>query len=181
MKKLLVALLVLALLAGCYIFGTGYLKQRQEQATLTSELDAARQVLAQVPARPAGLDQRLQEALAAEKAAGESLPERLNTTRVLDAILRLAEDRGVKAVPLVTQPWTNEAVAGHDYSVFRLDVTVTGEFARVENFLAALETGVHETLVIEYLRVARPDELPEAGAPVEATVSVAIFARLDQP
>ena len=181
MKKLLVFLLILALLAGYYILGTGYLKQRQEQASLASETDAARQALAQVPARPADLDQRLQQALAAEKATRESLPQRLNTTQVLDAILRLAEDHGVKAVPLVTQPWTNEAVAGQYYSVFRLELTVTGDFDRVETFLAALETGVPGTLVIEYLRVARPDALPEAGAPVETTLSVVVFARPDQP
>jgi Tfp pilus assembly protein PilO len=181
MKKLLVALLILALLAGYYIFGTGYLKQRQEQAALASETEAARQALAQAPARPAYLDQRLQAALAGEKAAGESMPERLNTTQVLDAILRLAEDHGVKAVPLVTQPWTNEAVAGYEYAVFRLELTLTGEFEPVATFLAALETGVPGTLVIEYLRLARPDEAPPDVTTVEAAVSVVIYARPDRP
>jgi hypothetical protein len=177
MRKLPIALLAVALLAGYYILGTGYLEQRQEQAALASDIDAARQALALVPDRPADLDRRLEEALAGKEAAETSFPERLNTTQVLNGILRLAEDHGVKAIPLVTQPWTTETAGGQEQSVFRLDLTVTGDFARVEAFVASLETGVPETLVVEHLRAARSEGPPAEGTPVEAGVSVAVYAR----
>jgi hypothetical protein len=177
MKKLLFALLVLALLAGYYVLGTGYFRQRQEQSALAADINAAQQALAQVPARPADLDRRLEEALAAAAAAGESLPERLNTTQTLDAILELAEDNGVKAVPLVTQPWLAETIGGYEYSVFRLDLTVSGDYSRVAAFLAALETGEFETLVIDYLNLTTPDEPEQSAEAVSAGVRVTIYAR----
>jgi hypothetical protein len=177
MRKLLIVLLALALLAGYYVLGTGYLHQQQEQAALAAGISAARQGLAQLPPRPDDLDRRLEEALVAEKAAEEDLPGRLNTTQTLDAILRLAEDNGVKAVPLVTQPWLTETIGGYEYSVFRLDLTVSGDYSRVAAFLAALETVSLQTLVVDYLRLARTDGPPPVGEPVEAGLQVAIYAR----
>jgi hypothetical protein len=171
-RKLLIASLAVALLAAYYVLGTGYLKQRQEQGLLASEIGAARQAQALVPLPPADLDQRLKESVAGEEAARKAFPERLNTTRLLDAILLQAETDGVKAIPLVTQPWTTETLNGRDYSVFRLDLTVAGDFARVESFLAGLETGDPGTLVVEYLRVVGP-----AGEPVQAGVRVVVYAR----
>jgi hypothetical protein len=176
-RKLLFVALVLAILAAYYVLGTGYLKQRRERVLLASEVGAARQALALVPAPPADLDRRLQEALAEEKAAGEALPERLDTTQALDAILLQAEADGVKAIPLVTQPWMTETMNGYDYSTFRLDLTVTGDFARVKTFLASLETGSPGTLVVEYLHVTG-----NAGEPTQAGLRVVIYARPpDQP
>jgi hypothetical protein len=175
-RKLLFVSLVLAVLAAYGALGTGYLKQRRERVWLASELGAARQSLALVPAPPADLDQRLQQALADEKAAREALPERLDTTQALDAILLQAEADGVKAIPLVTQPWMTETVNGHDYSAFRLALTVTGDFSRVKTFLASLETGSPGTLVVEYLHVTWP-----AGEPMRAEIRVVIYARPPEP
>ena len=181
MRKLLIVLLAAVLLAGYYFLGTGYLKQRQEQARLATGTAAAQQTLALVPTWPADLDLRLRDAMDAQAAAQKSLPVRMDTTQALNIILRLAEDCGVKAIPLATQPWTAEAIGGYEYSVFRLEMNVSGEFELVQSFLSRLETGEPGTLVLEYMRLTRPDGQPE-GEPVEAGLRVAIYARApDQP
>jgi hypothetical protein len=171
-RKLLFVGLALAVLAAYYLLGTGYLKQRRAQAALASDTAAAQQSLAQVPAPPADLDQQLQAALDEARSAREALPERLNTTRAVDDILILADASGVKAIPLVTQPWVTETINGRDYSTFRLELTVTGDFARMKTFLASLETGSPETLVVERLNVNSKE-----GEPAQATLSVVIYAR----
>lgn len=181
MRKLLVVLLTAALLAGYYYLGTGYLRQRQDQGRLAVETEAAGQALATLPARPTDLDRQLQDALDAQEAARNSLPERMDTTRTLNAILRLAEDGGVKAIPLLTQPWMVESVGDYKYSVFRFELNVSGEFGAVQAFLSRLETGEPATLAVEYLRLTRPEGHPESGQ-VEAALRVAVYARPpDQP
>ncbi|MCK4862944.1 MAG: hypothetical protein KAS25_01550 [Dehalococcoidales bacterium] len=152
-RKLLIAILVVALLAVYYILGTDYLKQRRDHEALASQITVAKEVLAQIPPRPADLETRLSDAQTGLEEAKNTFPERLNSTRIIDAILRLADDIGVKAIPLVTQPWTMESVEGGNYSILRLHVAVTGTFNQMSDFLSQLENGDIETLVMEYLTV----------------------------
>jgi hypothetical protein len=175
-RKFLVVLLAAALLAGYYYLGTGYLRQRQEKDRLAVETVAAQQALAALTPRPADLDQRLKQALDSQEAARNLLPGRMDTTEALNVILRLAEDSGVKAIPLVTQPWTTETAGSYEYSIFRFELNVSGEFVAVQAFLARLESNGPGTLVAEYLRLARPDGQPDSDF-VEALLRVALYAR----
>jgi len=175
-RKLLVVLLAAALLAGYYYLGTGYLRQRQEQGRLAAGTVAVQQALATLPTRPVDLAQRLQEARDAQEAAENSLPEQMDTTRTLNAILRLAKEGGVKAIPLLTQPWMTETINGYEYSVFRVELNVSGELTAVQAFLSRLESGEPATLAVEYLHFTRPEGLLESGL-VEAALRVAVYAR----
>ncbi len=152
-RKLLIIILVVALLAVYYILGTDYLKQRREHEALASQVTEATRTLAQIPPRPADLEQRLIAARTGLETVNNTLPDKLNSTRIINTILRLADEVGVKAIPLATQPWTTERVNGEDYSVFRLHVAVTGPFTRLSSFLSQLENGELETLVMEYVTI----------------------------
>jgi hypothetical protein len=85
----------------------------------------------------------------------------------------------VKAVPLVTQPWTTENISDFDYSVFRLNVTATGELAKVADFIDRLESGGIPTLVIESLRIDRVTDtsMKENLLPFEAELEIIVYAR----
>lgn len=135
--------------------------------------------LAQLPPPPADLEQRLTALLSDFEATRDSFPDRLNTTRVINSILRLAEDTGVKAIPLITQPWRTESFSDHDYSVFRMDISVTGTFTKTVDFINRLENGEPDTLLIESMAFSRADEetAEEGTIPVEASLAVVVYAR----
>ncbi len=181
-RKPLIIILVLVLLVVYYLMGTDYQKQRRQHQSLASQITETTQTLAQVPPPPADLEQRLAAAQEDLEAIKNSFPSYTNSTRIINTILRLAEEIGVKAIPLVTQPWTTESVKGQDYSVFRLNLAVTGTFAQLTDFLSRLEKGKPETLVIEYLSVDRASE-PSGGdsdggdrIQVNASLKIAIYS-----
>jgi hypothetical protein len=155
-RKLLIALLAVVLLAVYYIIGTDYLKQRQEHGELSSLISMEKETLAQIPPQPADLETRLSDAQAGLEEAKSTFPERLNSTRIIDVILKLADNIGVKAIPLLTQPWTTESVEGNDYSLLRLHITATGTFIQISDFLSQLENGEITTLVMEQVAIDSP-------------------------
>ncbi len=182
-RKLLIAILAVALLAVYYILGTDYLKQRREHEALASQINVATETLAQIPPRPADLGTRLSDARTGLETVNNTLPDNLNSTRIINTILRLADDVGVRAIPLVTQPWTTESVNGEDYSVFRLHVAVTGTFTQLSTFLSRLENGELETLVMEYLTVDsatgpfRGEGVYASILQVNAGLEIAVYSR----
>jgi hypothetical protein len=181
--KLLTIVLVLALLGVYYVFGTAYLKQKANNVALASQIAAADQQLAQIPPASADQPQRLAAANAGLQAELILFPAQLNSTRLVNDILKLAETTGVKAVPLVTQPWTLVSENQTDYPVFRLNIDVKGTYGQVADFINRLENGEPPTLVIETLTMdiaveTRPDETGETDTiMVDAILNVAVYIR----
>jgi hypothetical protein len=182
-RKLLIAVLVLVLLAVYYIIGTGYLKQRHDNQALASRAGEAAQLLAQIPPFPTDLEQRLSAAQSGYAETQNSFPAPLNTTQIINGVLTLADEAGVKAVPLVTQPWTTENISDLNYSVFRLSVTATGDFTRVADFVDRLESDGPTTLVIESMLVDRITDAPgeEGTLSVAAQIEIVVYARPPAP
>ena len=180
---MLIALLIIILLVVYYIFGMDYMKQRKENAVLASRLIDITQALVQMPESPQDLEQRLADAEAGLVTRQSAFPDKLNSTQVVNVILRLADDYGVKAIPLVTQPWSIEEVGEHGYYVFRLNVAVTGGFSQMVDFVGGLEKGQFETLIVEDLNVARLSErteeegVPEDIIPITASLNLAVYTR----
>lgn len=182
-RKLLIAALVLVLLAVYYIIGTGYMKQRRDNQALASRTEEATQLLAQIPPSPTDLEARLSAAQSSYIETQNSFPAPLNTTQIINGVLRLADEAGVKAVPLVTHPWTTENISDYDYSVFRLSVTATGDFTRVADFIDRLESGGPPTLVIESLHVERVTDVQgeESASPFAAQLEIVVYTRPPAP
>lgn len=178
-RRLLITILVLALLAVYYLMATDYFKQRRDNQALASRTEEVAQLLAQILPSPSDLEQRLSSAESLCAETQNSFPDPLNTTQIINAVLSLADDRGVKAIPLVTQPWTVESIGDYDYSVFRLSVTATGEFTEVADFIDGLESGEPPSLVITSLIVERVTDTPEDDnlILIEARLEIAIYAR----
>jgi hypothetical protein len=181
--KLLVIILVAGMLVVYYILGTGYSEQRRQKAALTAEIAGATQQLALIPLTPTDLEHRLAAAGADLDTARNAFPTQLNSTRIINAILILAEESGVKAVPVITQPWSMVSVNEVDFPIFRLNVAVKGSFTRIANFISRLENGEPETMVIGDLKVDRVAGPPadesetSVGLTVEASLDIAVYAR----
>jgi hypothetical protein len=181
-RKLLIVILVVVLPVVYFLVGTDYQKQRRQHKSLASQITETTQILAQVPPPPADLEPRLAAARVDLDAIKNSFPSYTNSTSIINAILRLAEEVRVKAIPLVTQPWTAESVKGQSYSIFRLNLAVTATFVQLTEFLSRLEKGKPETLVIEYLSVDRASELSGGGSDggdrtqVNVSLGIAIYS-----
>ncbi len=188
-KEVLVSLLigtVFILLVSSYLLGTDYLKQLKGHEPLTSQISEVSQTLAQLtqlPQPPQDLEQRLAEAEASLAALASAFPGKMSSNEVINTILKLADDCEVKAVPLLTQPWSTEKVGEHDYDVFRLNLTVAGSFSQLVSFTSKLENGEFKTLIIEKLSVttlngqSEEESAAEEIIPIMASLDLAIYAQ----
>lgn len=181
--RLPLVLLFLAVLAGYYLLGSGYLKQRQYGEHLQEQIAGASRTLAAMPQPAPDTEQRLALAQANLTAAENNFPGLVNSTLVINAILKLADDVGVTAIPLATQPWSAEKTGVHDYYVLRLNVFVAGDFSRLVKFMDGLEKGEFPTLIIEQASLTGGAEPAPAGADsgaalsVSASLDLAVYAR----
>lgn len=176
--RLLITILIIFLLAVYYLFGMDYMKQGKEQEVLTSQITEVTQTLEQIPRPPQDLEQRLAVARASLAAEQRAFPSKINTTQVINTIIELADDCEVKAIPLVTQPWSTEKVGEHGYYVFRLNVAVEGSFSRLVSFVSKLERAGYKTLIIENMSVTRVTEQPEEGTVPEGTIPITASVNL---
>ena len=182
-KKLLIPLLIAVLLVVYYLLGTGYLKLRQDNTALASEITDVTQALAEIPASPADLEQRLATARTSLDATINEFPGKLNTTMIVNNILELADDGGVKAIPLSTQPWAIERYGDYDFYVFRLNLAAMGTSAQLVCFLTQLENGEMPTLIIENLSVNKESEMSvaesisESTTQIEANLDIAVYCQ----
>jgi hypothetical protein len=182
-NRLLMTLLIIGLLVVYYLISMDYRKQHQQQAELISQIDDATLVLDQMPGFPDDLEPRLASARADLSTEQGTLLKKINSTRAINTILQLADECGVKAIPVVTEPWSSVKVGEHDYRVFRLSVSVEGSFSNLVSFTDNLENGGLETLVVDNLSVTRTiGQFGEGSAawgnmPVTARLHLSIYTR----
>lgn len=181
-RKTILILCGIVLLAGYYILGADYLRQQRETTASITRITEQVQALALVPLPLPDIGLRLDEARLKLAAATDLLPERANTTQVVNLILETAAECGIKAVPLVTQAWDSETIGESRVGVFRLSVTMTGTFDDMNAFLTNLEASEPAGLTIEEISVNRIINTGD-GDPVEgiiASVQVVLFASMPE-
>jgi len=171
-SKLPIVILIIILSVVYYLFGIDYLNQRKEQKALASQLAEVTQTLGDVPEPPQNLEQQLEAAKASLAAEQGALPGKMNTTQVIDTILRLADDCQVKAIPLITEPWSKENIGQHDYYVFRLNLAVEGSFSQLVYFVKKLENGEFSTLTVEKVSLTRLSQQSEDEGVDEGTILI---------
>lgn len=171
-KTILVPMVIILLVVYAY-FGLGYLKELKEHKVLASQLADINQTLTDVTASSQDLEQRMSAVQASLAVEQNRFPEKVNSTQVINSILQLADDTGVKAIPLVTQPWSIENVGEYDYYVFRLNVSVTGDFSQLVNFISQIEDSEFSTLIFDSLSVS---VVPEQSSGDNTTYGTAAFS-----
>ena len=107
------------------------------------------------------------------------IPQKISINDVIDIIISLAQEVGVKTVPLETQPWMKQHIGENTYYTLRISVEVEGLFSQVQEYISRLESGAFSTLVVERLIVQIVDEEAYAGGstPVEASLDLTVFAQ----
>jgi Tfp pilus assembly protein PilO len=181
-RTLVITLLVVVLLAVYGFIGMDYLKQRSQRESYDSQIAEASAALMVIPQTPADLEERL-------AAAQESLEEAKNVfmldntnTEIINRIIDTANQTGVTAIPLATQPWVQETVLDQTYSVFRIEIQVIGEYTQLIMFLHQLENEELKTLIIESLTIESTSgisllESSERDAlPLTVSIRIAVYA-----
>ncbi len=181
--KLITTLLVIILFVSGIYFGMSYLREQGEHKALNSRITDITQTLEQVPESPQDMEERLAAAQAELFAVQNDFPGKINSTDIINAILKLAENSNIKIIPVKTQPWSIETVKEHSYHVFRLDIAVEGSFPRLMTFVSQLEDGEFQTLILENLNVTRlstqsqEGNAPESDRHVAADLALAIYTQ----
>lgn len=175
--RLLVTVFIVMLVMAYFILGISYLNQLGEHEALAFQIAEVKQTISEIPQPAEDLEQQLAEAQASQTAEQGSLfPREINTTRLVNTILEVASVCGVKATPMVTQPWTTEVVGEHGYPVLRLTVDVEGDFYKLVAFVDQLEEEGYTTLVMEELTASRGTE-EDGTIPVIGSLKLAIYTR----
>jgi len=181
MIKLAVVVVVVILLAVYGVLALDYMKQGPEQDRLSSEIaeiDQSLQYISEPP--PSNLEELalIEAILAAEQ---ETVPSYVDSTNVIETILNVGQMTGVKAIPLITEPWKKENIGDGTYRVFRISVGVEGTFTQISAFINYLESGEFNTLSMERLSIVVDDEEGEVYSggetPVVAEMDIVVLAQ----
>jgi hypothetical protein len=175
--RLLVTVFIIMMVMAYLILGISYLDQLGEHEALAFQIAEIKQTLTEIPQPAEDLEQQLADAQASQTAERSSFPREINTTELIDTILDVAEACGVKATPMLTQPWTTEIVGEHSYPVLRLTVDVEGSLSQLVAFTDQLENEGYTTLVMEELSATWGAEEEDGTIPLISSLKLAIYTR----
>ena len=179
MNKIAIALILVILVVVYGLLAMGYMKQGPEQERLLSEIEEVDQSREALPEPSTTFSELLAVVQANLNAEYEAIPGEISSSDVIDTVFSLAQEIGVRAIPLITQPWTEQYVGESSYRIFRINVEINGLFSQIKEYVSRLESGEFNTLIVERLIVDIEDEEIYAGemTPVEANLDLAIFTQ----
>ena len=187
----MLALAVMAIaLVGHAALGVTYLQQQRESDALDSEIEAARQAL--VASGVAGSPQEQRTSVEAELVAAQAaLPSRLSGPGVVGALIRLAEENGLRVSDVKTVSRREQQVGENTYAALSVHVQIEGTLSALRAFVNKMESGALQAARLDELRIAMKEQPPVAGAelslgepgttehptPLAASLDYSIYAR----
>jgi hypothetical protein len=179
MNKIAIILISVVLLVVYGLLAMDYMKQGSEQERLLSEIEEVEQSQEALAKPSTDAYERLAAIQAELDAESEIIPSEIDSSDVVDIILSLAQQVGVKAIPLTTEPWVEQHIGGNIYRVFRLSVEIEGFFSKVTEYVTRLESGEYTTLIVENLvvEVDYEEEYTGGSTPVIASLDLAAFTQ----
>jgi Tfp pilus assembly protein PilO len=155
----------------------GILREREQQAALEMQIEPFEMALADqqggaqvLPTRQAELA-TLQAELAGIQIA---FPSEFNSTDVLDHIVTAATNHGVNLRQVQVQDPLTDTLGADTYYVFTYDVEVEGRLGAIAAFLAALESGSIETLILDQISL---EAQPTPAAEYQTSLVVRVYVR----
>jgi hypothetical protein len=116
-------------------------------ADLNGQISQVEQQVSKVPAVSPDTNNELAAAQDALNAAKTTLPNDINRNDIIDYIIAIAAQCGVKAIPLAVE----ETIPGKSirtYNELNIVVTITGTLGNAEDFMKLVQGGEFPTLVI---------------------------------
>ena len=180
-RRTVVAIVIAASVMLSVNFGSSYNNERREHQALAAQLAEINQIITEMPQAAPGLEGQLAEAEERLAAEAATFPTEMDSTEVVNIILRWAERQDVTAVPLATEPWATVEIGEHRYQVLRIDITAAGTFSQVRSFIGELESEGFQTLNIDYILITKTGDDPEEDNQVTAELELAIYTQPPAP
>ena len=180
LANLMVSTIFFLFILACFLV-VDYTNQHREHGLLEAQIADATRALAHraVPVSVEELELQLAQMGESLWIEMESFPAAMNSTVFIDDILKLADESGLQATPLITEPWSTGTVGEHDYNIFRFNLAVRGTFSEVVALVSKLEDGRFKTLVLEGVIVTVPEDFlggsAEGSMPFEASLALAVY------
>ena len=157
--------IVLAIIAAALIiymsFGIKCVQEKKDQKDLTVQIDQLSPILSAEIATPEDLAKRLADAEARLAAQKEVLPAKISNAEVVEAIVKLAGENHVKAIPLNADPVSAEKVEEIEYRVLKVRIQAEGNQSDLLAFIGMLEGGTIKTLAVNNVELSRVESVQE--------------------
>ncbi len=180
----LIACALIIIVAANIIVWKNRFDKNAEISSLTTEMSSVTRETRTITGTTSDLESRL----AAEKAALASVqgnfPAQFNRNDIIDYIINLSRECEVEVLPITSQGWLAENT-GQSYNVLKLNATIAGTYAQVNDFIYKLQHGSYETLVTPEISISRgsPPVSAESFSGVDtlvtAKLNITIYARPD--
>jgi hypothetical protein len=183
-------ILVVGIVAGVLLIAVPYFlilrgiaSERRQQADLEEQIGILEMGLAGQQMGGSGVVAAREAELAtaqAELAAAQfAFPSAVNSTDVLDYIISAAGSNSVNMLQVQARDPLTGAIGSGEYTVFAYDVDVEGELGAITAFIASLESGPIETLIVDQIRL-EAQATPQPAYRARLVVQVYVRSRGSQ-
>jgi len=158
--KLGIAVTVLALVANAYV-GIAYMRDTGERDRLVASIAEQGELLSQQDdaATLRQLIDNVESQLVSER---ESLPTENGTSALLQSLLALGDDAGVRVSHLVTRPKQDGRFGNSTYTVVSVSIEATGSMSQLDVFLGSLQDNLLTGSNIDEISITGIDSSPRA-------------------
>jgi len=177
-KRIIIATITVLLLVAFARWGTDFVQARvtdsskPKKAELTTQIETVNKSIANIPDRDDQLVGKLARLEMELQEEGKAIPEPMDSTVVINSILKLAQSCNVTATPLQTNDWT---IIDNNYLVYTLQIKAEGSYEKIATFISRLEKELFENLIIVSLEIS--GGLKTNIEPDSANLQIAIYTR----
>jgi cell division protein FtsB len=174
-RLLTIFLVLLLVVAFTYLLGD-YARQHKRQAGYNLQINAAVNALAQIPAPETDLESRLSDLTASSSQALASISDNsLNSTSIIDTLMKQAESYNLSVTPLTTDSWIEKKVNNSMYKVLPIKMQLNGNLEGMLDFIKTLDnTRKYPYLMISAIDIIHDPEEITSETNTNATVTAEI-------
>lgn len=159
------------------IYSLAWSQSSLERASLTEELENAKEKLDDRIVVDESLAQKLAEAREELKTETEIIPKSIEIEELIHDILSLADENEVNIVPLRTTTWTDDVIGG--YSRYQIQLQIGGNADDIMDFITGLESGEIYPVIAANLQL-NGEAIGHAGqsAAANGVLIVSVYTRV---
>jgi hypothetical protein len=175
-RILIMGLSLVMVIAFVYLM-TDYARQHQRQAALMEQIGITAQALSVLPTPAANLEQQLADITASNAKASAAIGDvSLNTTKIIDSLLSLAESCQLQVTPLSSSAWGKHTLENTVYKTLPIELQIQGSISGLIDYIDALDnTQKYPNLIITEMNVNDVAEQRLPGDDNDKLVTAKIF------
>ena len=183
LNRLGLILIVVVAAANIYVWRTNAASE-MKIAELTDNITMVQQQINTVPEPADDLESRLEAVTEELAATKEGFPATVDRNKVIEYLLKTADECGIQILPLSSEGWEIEDL-GQSYNVLSLSAIAEGTLKNVKIFMTEIQNGQYPTLTIPDCSVGRSGVAEISAAEdemrVTANLKIGIYTFTPEP